>query len=336
MTPTTPESAAHDPANSGRVADLFGEHGAADIPFVPFVVGTEGPVETIDYRPSPFAALAEAWRYRKAGFTVFGSVLWMRLTAPRLGPTWMIVQSLMSMIGFALIFGGGVFNVATPGGMPYILYSMVGMMGWQLFMQTMYMSMRGFRRVKLVQDIPLPLLWVPIIGSAAGVLKSGISMIFYTGFVLYFWAADGTLYLQLSPRLLGISAAGLGLCLGLAWGMGMWLAPLYAWAVDTRYVIRLAMPFWMFMTPVLYPPGHLHGIMATLGDLNPLTAPIEMTKVGLLGAGSVSKLAMLASFPLIFILFISGVWFITRFGHRLADLRTDDDGSDDDIQDDMV
>ena len=337
MTSTTPERKANGkPPNSGRVADLFGEHGAADIPFVPFVVGAEGPVEMVEYKPSPFAALAEAWRYRKVGVTVFGTLMWMRLTMPRLGPTWLIVQSLMSMIGFALIFGGGVFNVKTPGGMPYILYSMVGMMGWQLFMQSMYMSMRGFRRVKLVQDIPLPLLWVPIIGSAGGMLRSLISMVFYSGFVVYFWITDGKLYLQLSPRLLAISFAGFGLCLMLAWGMGMWLAPLFAWAVDTRYVIRLLMPFWMFLTPVLYPAGHLHGIMQTFGDINPLTAPIEMTKVGLLGAGTVSPLAALVSIPLIFTVFISGVWFITRFGHKLADLRTADPDADDDSVDDMM
>jgi homopolymeric O-antigen transport system permease protein len=337
MTATTPEGIANgNGSTSARVAELFGQHGAADLPFVPFIVASEGPVEVVDYRPSPFAALVEAWRYRAVGAAVFRSVLWRYLSAPRLGPTWLVVQSLMSMVGFALIFGGGVFNVKTPSGMPYILYSMVGMMGWQLFMQTMFMSMRGFQRVKLVQDFHMPLLWVPIIGSAAGLLRSVISMVFYAGFVTYFSIADGRLYLQLSPRLLAISAAGLGLCLMLAWGMGMWVTPLYAWATDTRYVIRLLMPFWMFMTPVLYPTEHLHGTMRVIGDLNPLTAPIEMTKVGLLGAGSVNTLSMLTSFPLIFAVFISGVWFITRFGQRLAGLRTDDGLDDDAMQDDML
>ncbi len=334
MTSTTPERIANGHGEgSARVADLFGEHGAADIPFVPFVVAGSGPVAVSDYHPSPFAALVEAWRYRRVGLTLFRSVLWTRLTQARLGPTWIIVQSFASMVGFALIFGGAVFSVATPGGMPYILYSMVGMMGWQLFQQTMYMSMRGFRQVKVVQDIPLPLLWVPIVGSAGGLLRSLVGMIFYAAFILYFWITNGTLYLQLSPRLLGISAGGLGFCLLAAWGLGMWLAPLYAWAIDTRYVLRLAMPFWMFMTPVLYPADHLHGKIRLLGQINPLTAPIEMTKVGLLGTGSVHTLSLLTSIPLICTIFVSGVWFINRFGYRLAALRTGDN-LDDDIQDD--
>jgi homopolymeric O-antigen transport system permease protein len=334
MTSTTPERTADGAGErTARVAELFGQHGAADVPFVPFVVAGSGPVAVSDYHPLPFRALAEAWRYRKVGLTAFRSVLWIRLTQARLGPTWIIVQSFANTVGFAIIFGGAVFSVRTPNGMPYILYSMVGMLGWQLFQQTMFMSMRGFRSAKVVQDIPLPLVWVPVIGSAAGLVRSLVGMMFYAGFVLYFWITKGTLYLQLSPRLLGISAAGLGLCLLAAWGVGMWLAPLYAWAIDVRYVLRLAMPFWMFMTPVLYPIDQLGPHMRLLVQLNPLTAPIEMTKVGLLGTGSVHPLALLISIPLLLTIFFSGIWFITRYGYRLAALRTgvdlDDDGQDD-------
>jgi len=336
MTSTTPDRIPDGHGQrTARVADLFGEHGAADVEFVPFVVAGSGPVAVSDYHPLPFRALVEAWRYRKVGWTVFRSVLWAKLTQARLGPTWIVIQSFASMVGFAFIFGGAIFSVRTPGGMPYILYSMVGMMGWQLFQQTMYMSMRGFRAVKVVQDLPLPLLWVPIVGSAAGLVRSLVGMMFYVGFVLYFWITGGTLYLQLSPRLLGISAAGLGLCLMAAWGVGMWLAPLYAWAIDTRYVLRLAMPFWMFVTPVLYPLDQLGPHMRILVQLNPLTAPIEMIKVGLLGTGSVHPLALVVSLTLLTTIFFSGIWFITRYGYRLAALRKGVD-SDDDQDDGMM
>jgi ABC-type polysaccharide/polyol phosphate export permease len=88
------------------------------------------------------------------------------------------------------------------------------------------------------------------------------------------------------------------------------------------------MPFWMFLTPVLYPPDHLTGVMRTIGEINPLTAPIEMTKVGLLGVGSVSTLSLLTSLPIIFTTFFVGVSFITRYGNALAGLRSDDDDDD--------
>jgi homopolymeric O-antigen transport system permease protein len=317
MTSTTPESIApgHGAASS-RLAELFGVHGAADLTSE----RAADAIEVIDYRPPPFKALAEAWRYRRLVPIVFWAVLVQMLTQYRLGPTWMVLQTFMSLVGNTLIFGGGVFKVKTPGGMPYVLYLMVGMMGWNLFLQTMMMSTRGFQRVKILKNFHLPLLLIPIVGSAQGVIRAVIYMIGYGFMILYLWAARGHLYLQLSPKLLAISLLGLTLCLVFAWGMGMWTAPLYAWAKDVRYVLRMATPFWMLLTPILYPLDHLHGKTRLLAELNPVASPIEMVKVGLLGAGSVHLHAAIFSIATIAVVFISGVWFITRFGHRLANV----------------
>ncbi len=238
----------------------------------------------------------------------------------RLGPFWLILQTFMSLVGFAFIFGGGVFNVTVPGGMPYFLFMMVGMMGWQLFLQTLMMSTRGFQRTKVLDDFHIPLAWVPIIGSALGVIRAGMYLTGYFIAIAFYWIFRDHLYLQLSPRLLAISILGLFLCLMFAWGLGMWTAPLYVWARDIRYVLRLVMPFWMFLTPVLYPIDHLHGATRMAAELNPLSSPVEMIKVGLLGAGSVHVHAAIYSIVAISLIFLSGVWFITRFGHGLADI----------------
>jgi homopolymeric O-antigen transport system permease protein len=113
----------------------------------------------------------------------------------------------------------------------------------------------------------------------------------------------------------------------------MWTAPLYAWAKDVRYALRYVMKFWMFVTPVLYPIEHLHGTTRMVAELNPLSSPIEMIKVGLLGAGAVRVDAAIGSMAGIVFIFLSGVWFITRFGHSLAgtDTAGDDIFDDDDF-----
>ena len=78
----------------------------------------------------------------------------------------------MSLVGYTLIFGGGVFNVKAPNGMPYFLFTMVGMMGWQLFQTTMMISARSFLRLKsLVREIHMPLILVPIAGSAQALIR---------------------------------------------------------------------------------------------------------------------------------------------------------------------
>lgn len=317
MTSTTPETVPVEP-----VAQQHLEAAAV------FDTGSESAVNIVDYRPSVFQAIREAWRYRRIALTVFWAVLLQNIMRLRLGPFWMIMQTFMSLVGFSLIFGGGVFNLQAPGGMPYFLFVMVGMMGWQLFQQTLMMSIRGFQRMRILKDFHVPLVWVPIVGSAQGLVRAVLYMAGYVVAILYLWATRGHLYAPLSPRLLLMSLAGLGLCLMFAWGLGMWAAPLYVWAQDIRYVLRFALPFWMFLTPVLYPIDHLHGKMRLLAEINPLGSPVEMIKVGLLGAGHVRVYAAIASIAVIAFVFLSGVWFITRFGHSLANLgggRFDDD-----------
>jgi len=147
--------------------------------------------------------------------------------------------------------------------------------------------------------------------------------------VIYFWASRGKIYAQLQPKYLALSAAGLLLCVTLAWGISLWTAPLTAHTRDVRMVIRYALPFWMFVTPVLYPIDHLHGKTRLVAELNPLSSPVEMAKVGLLGVGSVRLYAAIWSVGLITAVFASGVWFMNRFGSRIVGLQPDFDDEDD-------
>jgi ABC-type polysaccharide/polyol phosphate export permease len=62
-----------------------------------------------------------------------------------------------------------------------------------------------------------------------------------------------------------------------------------------------------------------------VAELNPLSSPIEMAKVGLLGAGSVRLYAAIWSIALIALVFASGVWFLNRFGERVIGLREEDE-----------
>jgi ABC-type polysaccharide/polyol phosphate export permease len=296
----------------------------------------DSPVEIVDNPLKPIAAVREAWAYRKIAWALFWAVLMQMISRFRLGPTWLLLQTFMSLIGYSIIFGGGIFNVQAPNGMPYFLFTMVGMMGFMLFEQTLMISTRAFQRVKILRQFPVPLVWVPIVGSAQALIRFVLYIAGYLVIVLYLWVRRGHLYLQLSPRLLFISFSGLALCLAFAWGLGMWTAPLYAWAKDVRYAMRYVFRFALFITPVLYPIEKLHGTTRTLAELNPLSSPVEMAKVGLLGVGSVRVGAAIYSTVLIVVILITGIWFIERYGHSLNQTGLAPVGGDDfDDDDDM-
>jgi ABC-type polysaccharide/polyol phosphate export permease len=287
---------------------------------------TEDTVEIVDYRPTLIESLREAWRARHLLWAVSSTALMAYLTKYRLGPTWIVLQVFLSVIGYSLIFGGGVFSVRAPNGMPYFLYMMVGMMGWQLFQSTLIVAARSFLRLRaLVMQIHFPLILVPIAGSSQALIKFALYMIAYVMSVIYLWVSQGKMYAQLQPKYLALSVAGLFLCVTLAWGISLWTAPLTAHTRDVRMVIKYVVPFWIFVTPVLYPIDRLHGTTRLIAELNPLSSPVEMAKVGLLGVGSVRLYAAIWSVGLISAVFCSGVWFMNRFGSKIVGLQPDDE-----------
>jgi ABC-type polysaccharide/polyol phosphate export permease len=318
VTSTTPDALAELPA-AAREEEVL------DRP-------AEDKVEILDYRPSLGESLAESWRSRRVLLQISITALMAYIVKYRLGPTWIVLQTFMGLIGYTLIFGGGVFNLKAPNGMPYFLFTMVGLMGWSLFSSTLQISARSFLRLRtLVRSVYFPLILVPIAGSAQALLRFALYLIAYVITIVYYWVTKGRIYAQLQPKYLAFALLGLFLCVTLAWGISMWTAPLTAHTRDVRMVLKYVVPFWMFVTPVLYPIEHLKGKTRLVAELNPLSSPVEMAHVGLVGAGSVRLYAALWSIGLIVGVFASGIWFMNRFGMRVVGLQPDPDEDEEEV-----
>jgi ABC-type polysaccharide/polyol phosphate export permease len=173
------------------------------------------------------------------------------------------------------------------------------------------------------------LILVPIAGSAQALVRFFLMFAMYLIAIVFYWLRDGVMYAQLAPKYLFFSAAGLLLCATCAWGISLWTAPLTLHTRDVRMLIRYVTPFLFFVTPVLYPIDHLHGNIRLIAELNPLSAPVEMAKVGLTGAGSVRTFAAVWSLFAILGIFASGIWFMNRFGARVIGLATADEDDED-------
>jgi len=71
------------------------------------------------------------------------------------------------------------------------------------------------------------------------------------------------------------------------------VGPLIVKARDVRYIIRYVLSFWYFLTPVLYATSNLPSKYRVFSEYNPLAAPIELIKNGLLGSGGPGHSSML-------------------------------------------
>ena len=69
------------------------------------------PVELLDYRPSVWQSLKEAYRSKHLLWDISMTALLAYITKYRLGAFWIVFQTFMQVIGYTLIFGGGIFGL---------------------------------------------------------------------------------------------------------------------------------------------------------------------------------------------------------------------------------
>jgi lipopolysaccharide transport system permease protein len=294
---------------------------AADIAPAPAVV-------VQPYRPRVGELLRESWRQRGLIPRIGIRATVKGYSSTRLGRTWLVLRPTLSIFAMSLLFGA-VLD-APSNGVPYAIFLLAGMLGWMSFERFVFWATRSFNVYRrLASNLQFPLLLVP----TASAIPAAIELCVIAGLLLVttgvFWVTDGTFYLDLGPKLL-LAAAGLALGVGLAWGLGLWLSVLNAMARDVRLTLRYALMIWMYVTPVIYPVSALPHGWRFLATVNPVAAPVELIKEGLVGAGNVTLEAVLVSVGVTLVACASGLWFFTRVAPTAVGAGAEGEEDDDD------
>lgn len=251
----------------------------------------------------------------------------MKVPRSILGLWWVPINLVFGSVAMAFVFGT-ILNVPSSAGLPYFVFVTVGSMAWWVLHRGTLFSMRSFHRFRhYVSTLSFPLLLVPFAGVAQLTLEIVFIGVFLIGVFAVYWAIDGELYLNLAPELLLTPFAVLWLLL-FATAIGLFTGPIYWRARDVRQIFRLMLPFWMYVTPVVFPLESLSGAVRVAATVNPATAPVELFKSGLVGTpfppayGIVTGLVVTASF------LILGLLFTNRYGPGLLAVASDDDIDD--------
>ena len=202
-----------------------------------------------------------------------------------LGMLWIPLRPAIDLLARALVFGG--FLQVGTGDRPYLIFLTVGLASWMLFDRTAFWGFRGLQyHRKLLTRTQIP--WLTSIVSAG--IPAVVDALLYASvgiFVaIYFKITHGTSYFFFN-KLTAVSVLGIALILLCGMTLSFWTAPLVRKVPDFRFVVRYLLSFWLFLTPVMYTPEKLPERWGPLFDYNPLTAPVEMVKYGLIGTGPV-------------------------------------------------
>lgn len=248
----------------------------------------------IEPRPrGAFAAITEAWRHRS--LVSFWGRRFVQKTYRRtvLGPIWIVLRPAIDVLSRLFIFGT-ILGITT-GEVPYLLVLLVASSVWELFAATTYWATRALelnrrflRRLYAPQlTMLIGALWPAMLNF---VIYLAITLLAALGFLL----SDGTWYPSFGLELI-LASAGCLLAVALALSLGLWLSVWGARARDIRFALGYVLNLWLFVTPVMYPLSRVPDGLRPILELNPMVAPVELTKAGLLGTPQPSATAMVST-----------------------------------------
>lgn len=218
--------------------------------------------------------LPAVWQYRELLYFLVWRDIKVRYKQSVLGVLWIIIQPVVSMVIFSVIFGG-LLNVPS-GGVPYPIFAFAALLPWNYFAGSLARSSTGLvDSAHLITKVYFPRLIIPIAGVLSGLVDFAIAFLVLVGLMLYYGVAP-TLAVVLLP-------AFLLLALLTALGFSLWLSAFNVRFRDVKHLIPFLVQTWMYATPVIYGSTLIPERFRFLLGLNPMTGVVEGFRWALLG-----------------------------------------------------
>jgi lipopolysaccharide transport system permease protein len=255
--------------------------------------------------------LGELWHYRELLYFLTWRDIKIRYKQTALGVAWAILQPLITMVIFSVIFGQ--LAKLPSDGIPYPIFSYAALLPWQLFagaLQRAGVSLVG--NSNLITKVYFPRLVIPISAVAAGLVDFVISFVVLLGLMFYYRIVPTWAILTIPLFVL--------LALVTALAVSLWLSALNVQYRDVQYMIPFLIQAWMYASPVAYSAGLIPtGIWRIIYGLNPLAGVIQGFRWALLGGSPPDEL-MVLSVVIVLVLLVSGLFYFRRMEKTFADV----------------
>jgi lipopolysaccharide transport system permease protein len=255
--------------------------------------------------------LQAVWQSRELLYFLIWRDVKIRYKQTMLGAAWVIIQPLMTMVIFTVIFGQ--FARIPSDGLPYSIFTYTALLPWQYFSQAISRSSDSLvTSAHLITKIYFPRLIIPISAVLAPLVDFAIAFVVLLGMMAWFrippyWNA---LFLPLFLLLALITALAVSL----------FLSALNVKYRDVRYTVPFLIQFWMYASPVVYPVSIIPAQWRLLYSLNPLVGVIEGFRWVLLGKGSPDFSTMVVSGTVVVALLLGGVIYFKKMERTFADV----------------
>jgi lipopolysaccharide transport system permease protein len=222
------------------------------------------------------------WEYRDLLFLLIRRDFLSKYRQTVLGPTWFIIQPLLTTAIFTVIFG----NLAKlpTDRLPPMLFYLCGMLGWSYFANNFNSTATILvANAAMFGKVYFPRLIVPLSTIASNLFAFIIQLLTFLGFWIYFkyfTASGGLFQMRWQVVMLPLLVLHIG---ALSMGVGLWLSAFTAKYRDFNHLLGFLIQLWMYATPVIFPLSMIPEQWQWVVVLNPMSMPLEAMRWVFLG-----------------------------------------------------
>ncbi|MGE5691679.1 MAG: ABC transporter permease [Pseudomonadota bacterium] len=264
-------------------------------------------------RPSPrwpHLDVREFWHFRE----LFGMLVWrdvkVRYKQTFIGIAWAIVQPLMLMVVFSLVFGK--FAQFSSEGLPYQVFTYSGLLPWTYFASALALSsVSVVSNTNLVTKVYFPRVFLPFAASAVPAIDFALAFVVLIGLMQWFHVPVHATVVFMPAFLL--------LAFVTALGVGLFFSAMNVRYRDVPYALPFVVQLWMWLSPVAYAITELPDRYEWIFALNPMTGVINGFRWSLLGTPAPPPGQLAVSVAAAIVFFLGGLAFFRRSEPRFAD-----------------
>jgi len=260
--------------------------------------------------------LREVWQFRDLLFSLAARDVKLRYRQTALGALWVILQPLLGAGILSFVFNR--LAALPTNGVPPILFSYVGMLGFTLFSSTLSKASSSLvGNSQLISKVYFPRLILPLSTVLSSLVDFGVGLLMLLVLMVIYRIAPTVALLSMP--------LWLGLILLLSLGFGLFFSAVMVTYRDVQYVLPVLISFLTFASPIAYSVAFViskipSGTRPIYFFLNPLASLLEALRYSMLGSGEVPWNYVGLASLLAVAAFVFGVLSFRQMEERFADV----------------
>ena len=255
--------------------------------------------------------LLAVWQYRELLYFLIWRDVKVRYKQTVIGAGWAVVQPLMTMVVFTVIFGK--FAKFPSDGHPYPIFAYTALLPWTYFSQAIsHSGVSLVHNANLLRKVYFPRLLVPLSAAIVPLVDFAIAFAILLGMMAWFGITPTWGVLTLPFFLFFALLTTLA--------VSLWLSALNVKYRDIGHTIPFLVQVWMYASPVAYAVSLVPEQWRLFYSLNPMVGVIEGFRWALLGNKSPDFAVMGVGAVIVLILFFGGILYFKRMERTFADV----------------